>query len=47
MHPPLSEAPGLLSGLMKRGVQLLEARRETDNLEGAYLRLLREDSKPS
>ncbi len=44
---PTAETAGLLSGLIGRGVELLEARRETENLEGAYLRLLEEDSKPS
>ena len=44
---PAAETTGLLSGLIGRGVELLEARRETENLEGAYLRLLEEDSKPS
>ena len=44
---PAAETAGLLSGLIGRGVELLEARRETENLEGAYLRLLEEDSKPS
>ena len=44
---PTSETTRFLSGLVHRGVELLEARRETDNLEGAYLRLLQEDGKPS
>ena len=44
---PQSDAPTLLSRLAERGVQVLEARREEDTLEDAYLRLLREDGRPS
>ncbi len=44
---PVAESAALLKGLALAGVDLLEARRETDNLEGAYLRLLREDGRPS
>ena len=44
---PSSDVPKLLSKLVHHGVDLIEARRETDNLEGAYLRLLREDGRPS
>lgn len=44
---PPSEITDLISGLLMQGVQLTEVRRETDNLEGAYLRLLREDGRPS
>lgn len=43
---PLNDAASVLSGLISRGVELLEARRITDDLEGAYLRLLQEDGKP-
>lgn len=44
---PLDAAPSLLTRLVGAGVEVLEARRETDNLEGAYLRLLKEDGRPS
>jgi ABC-2 type transport system ATP-binding protein len=44
---PTEAAPDLLRQLALRGVALSEARRETDSLEGAYLRLLREDGRPS
>jgi ABC-2 type transport system ATP-binding protein len=44
---PPSEAPELLSKLVRQGVELVEARRETDTLEGAYLRLVGEDGRPS
>lgn len=47
LEVPVGASAGVLSGLVNRGVELLEARRETENLEGAYLRLLREDSKPT
>ena len=43
----VSEVPGLLRGLVHDGVDLLEARREGEDLEGAYLRLLRDDGRPS
>jgi ABC-2 type transport system ATP-binding protein len=42
-----SEAHKLISKLSHQGVDLLEARREAENLEGAYLRLLQEESKPT
>ena len=44
---PVAEVPGLLSGLLNKGVEVTELRREVDNLEGAYLKLLREDGRPS
>ena len=44
---PQNDTPTLLSRLAERGVQVLEARREEDTLEDAYLRLLREDGRPS
>ena len=44
---PVADAQGLIKGLVVAGIELIEARRETDSLEGAYLRLLREDSRPS
>ena len=44
---PQNETSTLLSRLAERGVQVLEARREEDTLEDAYLRLLREDGRPS
>lgn len=43
---PVTEAPKLLLRLVEHGIEVLEARRETDNLEGAYLRLLKEDGRP-
>lgn len=42
-----SEAHKLISRLSQQGIDLLEARRESENLEGAYLKLLQEESKPS
>ncbi|MGL4610126.1 MAG: ABC transporter ATP-binding protein [Trueperaceae bacterium] len=42
-----SEAHKFLRQLMEQGVDILEARKETENLEGAYLRLLKEDGKPT
>jgi ABC-2 type transport system ATP-binding protein len=44
---PMSDAPSLLSSLISKGVELVEAKRLTDNLEGAYLKLLKEDGRPS
>ena len=44
---PLAEVPDLLRGLLADGVDVLEARREADDLEGAYLRLLHQDGRPS
>ena len=44
---PTSEVPKLLGRLVAQGVEVIEARREADDLEGAYLRLLQEDGKPS
>lgn len=35
-----------LSGLATQGIHLLEASRETQDLEGAYLELLKEDGRP-
>lgn len=37
----------LIGDLSRRGVELTDARREQENLEHAYLRLLREDGRPS
>lgn len=42
-----SDLPDLLRRLLAGGVDLLEVRREGEDLEGAYLALLREDGKPS
>lgn len=44
---PQAEVPSLLRALLADGVDVVEARREADSLEGAYLRLLREDGRPS
>ncbi len=43
---PLEDAPKLLSRLAAEGVDVLEARREVDSLEDAYLKLLKEDGRP-
>ena len=43
---PLEDAPQLLSRLAAEGVNVLEARREVDSLEDAYLKLLKEDGRP-
>lgn len=42
-----ADTPGLLRKLADEGVSVLEARREEDSLEDAYLRLLREDGRPA
>jgi len=42
-----AEVPALLRELQERGVDLLEVRREGEDLEGAYLALLREDGRPA
>jgi ABC-2 type transport system ATP-binding protein len=44
---PAAESATLIRRLSELGVDLTEARRETGSLEGAYLRLLREDGRPS
>jgi ABC-2 type transport system ATP-binding protein len=44
---PEAEVPDLLRRLLSGGVDLLEVRREGEDLEGAYLALLREDGRPS
>lgn len=44
---PQREASSLLSRLAYEGVEVLEARREEDSLEDAYLKLLREDGRPA
>lgn len=44
---PTAEASRLLSQLIEHQVEILEARREADTLEGAYLRLVEEDGRPS
>ena len=44
---PHAEIPGLLRRLVTAGVDLTEVRSEGDDLEGAYLRLLREDGRPA
>ncbi len=44
---PEAEVPDLLRRLLTAGVDLLEVRREGEDLEGAYLALLREDGRPS
>ncbi|MEZ4607306.1 MAG: ABC transporter ATP-binding protein [Deinococcales bacterium] len=41
-----SEQKGFLSGLAHVGIDLIEASRESESLEGAYLRLLKEDGRP-
>ena len=44
---PDAESDMLITRLVGDGVRLIDARREKDNLEGAYLRLLRGDGRPS
>ena len=44
---PESESRGLIARLSRQGVELIEAQRESDNLEGAYLKLLKEDGRPA
>ena len=44
---PLGDSASLLRRLAAAGVDVLEAHRESDTLESAYLRLLTEDGKPS
>lgn len=42
-----AESSTLIAQLTQRGVELSEARRENESLEGAYLRLLAGDRRPS
>jgi ABC-2 type transport system ATP-binding protein len=42
-----AEAERLIARLVAAGVEVLEARRQVDDLEGAYLRLVRGDGRPS
>ena len=44
---PQREADALLSRLAGAGVMVVEARRKEESLESAYLRLVRQDSRPS
>jgi ABC-type multidrug transport system ATPase subunit len=44
---PAAEADRLLTRLVGAGVAVVEARRQVDDLEGAYLRLVRGDGRPS
>ncbi|MEM7734786.1 MAG: ATP-binding cassette domain-containing protein [Deinococcota bacterium] len=44
---PKSDAATFLAELAQHGVSILEASREKDSLEDAYLRLLKEDGRPS
>lgn len=44
---PTADVAGFLGRLVGADVEVTEVRRDTDNLEGAYLRLLKEDGKPS
>jgi len=44
---PINDVASILSQLVTQGVEIIEARRLTDNLEGAYLKLLQEDGRPS
>ena len=44
---PPAEADTLVGRLVGAGVNVLEARRQVDDLEGAYLRLVRGDGRPS
>jgi hypothetical protein len=42
-----ADADRLVARLVTAGVEVLEARREVDDLEGAYLRLVRGDGRPT
>ena len=44
---PQAEASTLLGRLAAGGVEVLEARRQEESLESAYLRLVKQDSRPS
>jgi len=44
---PVADADGLVVRLVNAGVTVTEARRQVDDLEGAYLRLVRGDGRPS
>lgn len=44
---PQADASSLLARLAAGGVNVLEARRKEESLESAYLRLVRQDSRPS
>jgi ABC-type multidrug transport system ATPase subunit len=44
---PAADADRLVARLVAAGVEVLEARRQVDDLEGAYLRLVRGDGRPS
>ncbi|MEX2540945.1 MAG: ATP-binding cassette domain-containing protein [Trueperaceae bacterium] len=44
---PDTESDALIGRLSRLGVELIDARRESDSLEGAYLRLLKQDGRPS
>ena len=44
---PQGDATVLLARLAGDGVTVLEARRREESLESAYLRLVRQDSRPS
>jgi ABC-2 type transport system ATP-binding protein len=44
---PPADADTLVTRLVQAGVTVLEARRQVDDLEGAYLRLVRGDGRPS
>jgi len=44
---PQTQANTLVSKLIHAGVELTQASKETEDLEGAYLRLLKEDGRPS
>jgi len=40
-------ADSLVSDLVQAGVRITEARRESDDLEDAYLRLVQADARPA
>ena len=44
---PRNDMATFLKTLADKGVSVLEAAREKDSLEAAYLRLLKEDGRPS
>lgn len=43
---PAAEADGLLTRLVTAGINVTEAKRQAEDLEGAYLRLVRGDGRP-
>ena len=44
---PVADADGLVARLVRAGVEISDAERTSEDLEGAYLRLLKGDGRPS